>query len=323
MCEARRAPSAARTSGHQRRTCAAISSPETPDEHENQDRGDERAGQQPEQGAHAAGGERQVERERRLGEDQEEGEEERLDDGARERVDRAGRDGGGRREALPLEEADVDGHPRQVGREGDVHVAHRQLHRVHRAQREPDGNRAQRRDRLRQPRQLCDHERHRRSRPRTRPPRWSGPLPVDPARGVDDRVRRQHEQRHLHRGPLGDPPELDRLGRLDSDGGRGLLSKLVDVEARRLQLPAQRGAERGRLQVRNELGDALGADRFDGDPQGPLVADEARGAHEQLRSVGRQLAVVRRQGRLTEIDEPGFAPDHDDGRRVDLLVSDL
>ena len=210
MCEARRAPSAARTSGHQRRTWSAISVAETPDEHENQDRGDERAGQQPEQGAHAAGGERQVERERRLGEDQEKGEQEPLDDGARERVDRAGGDGGGRRQALPLEEADVDGHPRQVGGKGDVHVAHRQLHRVHRAQREPDGNRAQRRDRLRQPRQLCDDETTGDPRPGRVRHRGADLFPIDPARSVDDRVRRQHEQRHLHRGPLGDPPELDR-----------------------------------------------------------------------------------------------------------------
>ena len=52
--------------------------------------------------------------EARLGEHQEEAEEDELDDGAGERVDRAGGDGRGRRDPLALEEADVDRHPREV-----------------------------------------------------------------------------------------------------------------------------------------------------------------------------------------------------------------
>ena len=119
LLAARRPRTASRTSGHQAPDPSRDPLPDASN-------GDERRhGRQPDAdddeqcGQRRARREVEVEVEARLGEQEQDAEQEHLDDRARERVDRPGRDGSGRRHAVTLEEADVDRHAREVRRQRD------------------------------------------------------------------------------------------------------------------------------------------------------------------------------------------------------------
>ena len=63
-----------------------------------------------------------------IGPEEQHEEQEDLDDEPGHRIDDAGRDGGGRVDAEPLEEPDVDGDAGRGAGDGEVHVADRELH---------------------------------------------------------------------------------------------------------------------------------------------------------------------------------------------------
>src|SRR5580765_7052838 len=107
-----------------------------------------------------------MEIEARLAEDEQRAEEQQLDAGADQRVDRTRGDGGSRRDALALEEADADGQTGGDGREGEVEVAHRELQRVNGSEGQLHRNSAERRGGLRETRQLCDDSAERDQGPR-------------------------------------------------------------------------------------------------------------------------------------------------------------
>ena len=168
-----------------------------------------------------------------------------------------GGDRGGRRHALALEEADVDREPRGDGRQREVHVAGRELHRVDGAEPEIRADRAERRGRLREPRRLRDDRADDDPAPDRVTEARRERVPVDAGREREQRKRGEQQEADLdHRAP-GDPAQPDEPGLLRVDERGRLLAQLVDVDPGRLRRVLERALERGRLEVGQELGDAL------------------------------------------------------------------
>ena len=294
--------------------------------HEDEDEGggdDDEDREHEQQPQRFVGGGVQLDGHARPGEDEEEAEQDQLDDGARERVDRARGDRRRGRDPLPLEEADVDRHPGEVRREGEVHVPGRELHRVDRSERQARRDGAEGRDRLRQPRQLGGDEGGCDPAPGCVLEVGGELVEVQSADGAEDRGRRQYEQRGLDRRPPGDASQPDEWGRLDADGLGGLTAQLVRLDLGGVERLAERGSERGRLEVGQQHGDVLCSDRPDRHGDRPLRSGERGGRGEQLGAVGEELVGAGCHRAAGEVDDAHGAVLADAKRvRVDPGVRD-
>ena len=132
---------------------------------------------------------------------------------AAQAVERADCERGARRQAVPLEEADVDGDARRTRRDREVHVRGGELERVHGTEGQWHGRRAQSRARLCETWSLRDDEAHGDDPPRRVAQRLAELVEVDPADDSEQSEERDDEECRLEHCSLGDAPELLQLGR--------------------------------------------------------------------------------------------------------------
>ena len=145
---------------------------------------------------------------------------------------------------------------------------------------------------------------------------------IEPGDRADERRDGEGEQRNLGEAPPRHPPQLDRLGRLDTRCSGGRFPQLVDVDGRLAQRPSQGRAEGGRLEIGDERGEPIDADRVAGGCHRAVAPHERRRRREQLGAIHQALVGAWRDRRSVELDEADLVAHERDGLRIDAVVRD-
>ena len=143
---------------------------------------------------------------------------------------------------------------------------------------------------------------------------------VEPGEPRDEDDERDRRQDDAHDRLQGDPPELLEVGRLGAHPFGRVLAQLIEVDLLLAHELPLTGGERGRLEVREGGGQALGPEPVDGGGQRPVRAHQGHGRDERLHLVGASLGLGRGHGRAPEPHHPELVAIDEEVAVVELPV---
>ena len=145
---------------------------------------------------------------------------------------------------------------------------------------------------------------------------------VEPAEVADDGRHREGEEPDLDDRAPGDAPEPDERRRLDVGGRRRRVAQVVDVDVGRVERARQPRPEARGLEVREERGQALRAERRGRGRDGAIDADERRERRVELRTVDEKVLRPRRDRGAVEVDEPDLLAERHQRVGIDAVMGD-